>query len=119
MVNLLKGLDRGEHEYTWLPSILGRGCPDEKWMDHIQDDDSPPFVICADGRILRNKQQKEVLKKSGIHFVNVEALQNQLWQAQCLKLCRCWDDVLRACARVRHQTVIIISAQGRVHVEKL
>ena len=65
---LVEAFDR-ENEIRPLLDHFERGTPDITWIPAISVWNPKPVVICGDGRILKNKVERQVLKEAGLNFI--------------------------------------------------
>ncbi len=68
VARILAAFDR-EHEMRHAVDHFERGTPDTEWIPAVALWKGDPVAVCADGRILRNKVERKVLKDSGLMFV--------------------------------------------------
>lgn len=62
---LVEAFDR-ENEIRPLLDHFPAGTPDVEWIPAIAAWDPKPVVVCGDGRILKNKVERQVLKDAGL-----------------------------------------------------
>lgn len=75
-----------------------QGIPDIEWMKEIAswNDNSTTVAVCGDGRILKNKAEKQVLKECNLMFVYLApGWTNLQWPEFAWKIIKIWPDIVR------------------------
>ena len=112
--DLLRVFDRGNEIRKFLEHFP-RGTPDVDWLTEIKAWSPKPFIVCADGRILKNAVERAALKSSGCTFIYLASgWTNIAWDTYAWKVIRYWPEV-RACAQKTEAPAIIeLSTSGHV-----
>ncbi len=99
-----------EHEVRHLLDAFERGTADTVWLRQIAEWEPKPIIIGGDGRILRNKAERRVLRHAELSFVFLAGGWSNLpWETQAWKIIRVWPDIVRNVAAVRFPTVFEVS----------
>ena len=104
-VRVLDAFDR-VNEIRHLTDSMNPGTPDEEWLVAIASLEPKPIVLSGDGRILRNKAQRKVLRSSGLTFVHLSSGWTNLpWDEMAWKLVKVWPAIVRNVDESRAATV--------------
>lgn len=92
-VRILSIFER-KHEVRALEDYFEKGTKDIEWMRGIAAWDSP-VVLCGDGRIIRNKVERQVLKECNLMFVHLSSgWPNLDWPIYCWKIIKVWPEIV-------------------------
>ncbi|HEX4124504.1 MAG TPA: hypothetical protein VHY37_07235 [Tepidisphaeraceae bacterium] len=69
---LVEAFDR-KNEIRPMQDHFPRGTPDIEWISAVSNWTPKPTVICGDGRVLKNKVERQVLKEAGLTFICLRA----------------------------------------------
>jgi len=108
-------LDAFDHENEVLSIIdeLGPGLSDEEWMRRLAELRPPPTIVSGDGRILRNRSERRVLKECGLMFVALSrGWTNLRWEEMAWKLVKAWPSIAQEVNRARRSTVFEVKVGG-------
>jgi hypothetical protein len=77
--------------------------------------DGNPVVVSGDGRILRNRAERQVLKECGRMFVYLAAGWTKLrWEDFAWKIVRVWPDVTKSVEEARYPMILEVSGGLKV-----
>lgn len=108
---LLEAFDR-THEIRALVDHFPRSTPDVDWIAAVSKWETKPVVVSGDGRILRNKVERAVLKEAQLTwFCLASGWTNLDWSTYAWKLIKVWPAVVGNAHRVLRPTVFEISPQ--------
>lgn len=116
---LLSAYDQGRNEYEFLPHKFGSNCPDVTWLTGISGENPIPYVLCGDGRILKNREENAALKGARVHFILIQKWQKLPWRKCAVKVIACWDDLCRQCESKSVPTVFMVRENGKVETYSL
>ena len=107
---LLEAFDR-ENQIIPLIDRFEPGTPDVVWIPAIATWNPKPIVVCGDGRILRNKVERQVLREAGLTFVCLASGWTNLeWHVFAWKIIKVWPTICDVARNLR-PTVFEVSAQ--------
>lgn len=107
-VRLLEAFDL-QNEIRHLTDSFDKGTPDVEWLGGVSTWIPKPIVVGGDGRILRNKVERQALRDADLSFVYLApGWTNLRWQDMAWKLVRIWPDVVKNVERSRQATVFEI-----------
>lgn len=105
---LVEAFDR-ENEIRPLLDHFERGTPDVVWIPTIAKWTPKPVVICGDGRILKNKVERQVLKEAGLTFICLSSGWTNLeWPVFAWKIIKVWPRIV-VCGTAIKPTVFEVS----------
>ena len=111
---MLSHFDR-EHQMRASIDSFERGTPDTTWMPIVASWDGDPVVVSGDGRILRNRAERQVLKECGRMFVYLAAGWTKLpWEEFAWRIVRVWPDVTNSVKEARYPMVFEVSGGLKV-----
>ena len=114
MAQLLSAFDR-TYTITPLTDHFARSTPDVDWMRGLSTWDPAPAVLCGDGRILRNRVERTVLKEADLMFVYLASgWTNIPWPVQAWKIIKVWPDIIKEVSRSRDPSLIEITVKLKV-----
>ena len=83
-----------------------KGEPDIGWMRAITKWNEKLVAVCADGRILRNKVERRVLRECGFTFVYLASgWTNIPWPTYGWKIIKAWPDIVKNVEEARYPMV--------------
>ena len=83
-----------------------------KWREEEGDD---VVAVCGDGRILKNKVEKKVLKECDLMFVHLLPGWSHLqWDELVWKFVRAWPSIVKEVSRANYSMLFRLSASGKV-----
>ena len=95
-----------EHEVRAHEDHFEKGTPDTDWMQVLAKWNETTIVISGDGRILKNKAEKRVLKECGLTFVYLApGWTNTVWREYGWKIIKVWPDIVRNVVDARYPMV--------------
>jgi hypothetical protein len=113
---LVEAFDR-ENEIRPLLDHFDRGTPDVKWIPAIAAWNPKPVVVCGDGRILKNRVERQVLKEAGLTFICLASGWTNLpWPTFAWKIIKVWPAIV-VCGTAIKPTVFEVSP-NTLKVEK-
>lgn len=74
------------------------GTPDPEWLKVLAswNESETTVVVCGDGRILRNKVQKRILKECGLMFVYLAPGWTTIeWEDFAWKIIKVWPNIVK------------------------
>lgn len=114
---LLEAFDR-ENQMIPLLDVFPPGTKDVVWIPQVAAWAEKPIVICGDGRILRNKVERETLRGAGLKFVCLASGWTNLdWPTFAWKLIKVWPAIVLTSQLALRPTVFEVSCQT-LKVEK-
>ena len=114
VARILAAFDR-EHEMRHAVDHFERGTPDTEWIPAVASWKGDPVAVCADGRILRNKVERKVLKDSGLMFVYMASgWTNTPWVDYAWKIVKVWPQIVRNVGEARYPMVFEVSVGLKV-----
>jgi len=85
-----------KHQVRAHLDFFPRGIPDTEWMSTVALWDETTVVVCADGRILKNKVERKVLKECNLMFVCLSPGWTHLeWTIYGWKIIKAWPDIVK------------------------
>lgn len=107
------------HQVRAYLDFFDGGVPDTEWMREIASWDDTTVAICADGRILKNKVEKHVLRECGLMFVYLASGWTHLkWQVYGWKIIKAWPDIVTNVEQARYPMVFEV-AVGQLKIQSL
>ncbi len=94
-----------EREVRALLDYFDKGTPDIDWMQVLAkwNENETTIVVSGDGRILKNKVQKHMLKECGLMFVHLASgWTHTVWPDYGWKIIKVWPDVVRNVVDARY-----------------
>ena len=114
VARMLAAFDR-EHEMRHALDHFDRGTPDTEWIPVVASWNGDPVAVCADGRILKNKVERQVLKESGLMFVYMASgWTNTPWPDYAWKIVKVWPQIVRNVRQARYPMVFEVSVGLKV-----
>ena len=102
-----------EHQVRALLDYFDQGTPDIGWMKEIASWDDVTVAVCGDGRILRNKVEKQVLRECGLMFVYLgSGWTNLPWPTFAWKIVKAWPDIKKNVEQARYPMVFEVAVGG-------
>lgn len=84
------------HTVRALEDYFAKGTKDVNWMRGIAAWNEPVTVLCGDGRILKNKVERSVLKECNLMFVHLASGWTNLgWSIYCWKIIKVWPEIVK------------------------
>ena len=90
-----------------------QGIPDVEWMKEIAtwDSNSNTVAVCGDGRILKNKAEKKVLKECNLMFVYLApGWTNLQWPTFAWKIIKAWPDIVKNVEQAGYPMLLEVAA---------
>lgn len=114
VARMLGEFDR-EHEMRHALDYFDRGTSDTEWIPAVASWEGDPVAVCADGRILRNKVEKQTLKKSGLMFIYMApGWTHTPWQDYAWKIIKVWPQIVRSVTQARYPMILQVSVGLKV-----
>lgn len=111
-VRLLDAFDL-QNQVRYLTQDFPPGVPDVEWIRAVAEWEEPPVVLSGDGRILRNKAERAVLRSSNLTFVYLaKGWLNTPWNDYAWKIVRAWPGVVRDTVRVRRPSIFELTVSS-------
>ena len=111
---MLNNFDR-DNEIRASLDYFDEGTKDEEWMRVVASWDSSSVAVCGDGRILRNKVEKKVLKECGLMFVYLASgWTNLVWVQFAWKIVKVWPDIVKNVKQVRYPMVFEVTPRLKI-----
>lgn len=104
-----------KHEVRACLDYFDRGTPDTEWMRVVAswDESDTTVVVCGDGRILKNKVEKQVLKECGLMFVLLAPGWLHLeWSVFGWKIVKAWPHIVKNIEQARYPMVFEVPVSG-------
>jgi hypothetical protein len=93
------------------------GTPDVEWIPAVAAWTPKPTIVCGDGRILRNKVERQVLKEAALTFICLSKGRTNLeWSVFAWKIIKVWPTIVISAQAIK-PTVFEVSA-ATLKVEK-
>ncbi len=106
-----------DHQFETISDRFGKGAPDEEWINQYSQDSEKPVIVSGDGRILRDRAQRQVLKESSRHFVYLaHAWRNQSWEDLKWKYVKVWPELVRLVGRQKQPTLFELMVNPKAKV---
>jgi len=106
-----------EHEVRALRDYFEAGTPDIEWMKVFASRKGDPVAVAGDGRILKNKVERQALKECALMFVCLAPGWMKLpWEVFAWKMVKAWPDIVRNANDARQPTLFEVSTHGKVRV---
>jgi hypothetical protein len=101
------------HEVRAYLDYFPKGVPDTQWMSTIAKWNEKIVAICADGRILKNKVEKQVLKECGFTFVYLASgWTNIKWFDYGWKIIKVWPDIVKNAEEANYPMVFEVKVSS-------
>ncbi|MBW3542417.1 MAG: hypothetical protein KY476_19300 [Planctomycetes bacterium] len=92
---------------------------DVEWLQALGSEPEPWTIISGDGRILKNKVERQALDDTGFQFFCLSRQwMNMKLHEQAWKFVKLWPDVVEAATNVRHR-IFEISGGKSLKVEPM
>lgn len=104
-----------KHEVRACKDYFDEGTPDTEWMPAIAswNGGQPTVAVCGDGRILKNRVEKRVLKECKLMFVYLApGWTNLQWPVFAWKIIKVWPDIVRNVKQARYPMVFEVAASS-------
>lgn len=99
-----------KYEVRAYSDYFTQGTPDSEWMQKVASWDDVTVAICGDGRILKNKVERQVLKECDLMFVLLASGWTTLqWTVFGWKIVKAWPDIVRNVEQARYPTVFEVT----------
>jgi len=106
-----------KHEVRAFLDYFEKGTSDTDWMPVAASWNGKPVAIGGDGRILKNKAERRVLKECGLLFVLLSPGWTHLkWDVFVHKIVGTWPDIVRNVEQARYPMLFEVSIGGKVRV---
>jgi hypothetical protein len=86
--------------------------PDVEWLGALAADHPPWVILSADGRILRNRVERQALREANITFVSFGRWAHMRFPEYAWKLVRVWPELVRVTAACAETPTIFEVAGG-------
>ncbi len=104
-----------KHEVRAFLDYFEKGTRDTDWMPVVASWNGDPVTIGGDGRILRNKVEKQMLKDCGLMFVLLAPRWTHLkWEEFAYKIVQTWPKIIRNVEQARYPMLFEVSCTGKV-----
>lgn len=111
---LVSVFDRTGHLIDDVRDLFGEGTKDEVWLQDLGGRVPPPIVISGDGRILRNRAQRAILRTLPLTFVVLAPSWTSLrWEDQAPRFLTAWPSIVAATMGARQPTVFEVAISGK------
>ena len=104
-----------QHQVRACLDYFDKGTPDIDWMQAIAswNKTETTVAVCGDGRILKNKVQKRVLKECELMFVYLApGWTNLQWSVFGWKIVKVWPDIVKNVEQARYPMLFEVAAGG-------
>jgi len=104
-----------KHEVRACLDYFDEGTPDIEWIHAIAswNEGESTVAVCGDGRILRNKAEKRVLKECKLMFVYLApGWTNLQWPVFAWKIVKVWPDIVRNVEQARYPMVFEVASSS-------
>ncbi len=102
-----------KNEVRHLTQMFDPGVPDTEWIRAVAEWDELPVILSGDGRILRNRAERAVLRSSNLTFVYLaKGWMNTPWNNYAWKIVRAWPGVVRETVRVRRPSIFELAVSS-------
>jgi len=114
LAKMLEVFDR-ENQIKAHTDYFDKGVPDEEWMKGIAKWGSDVVAVCGDGRILKNRAQRKVLKECELMFVHLAPGWTCMpWEDQAWKCIKVWPSIIKEVSQANHPMLFQVSVNGKV-----
>lgn len=114
LARMLDIFDR-KNEIRAHADYFDKGTPDAEWMQKVASWSKDVVAICGDGRILKNKAERKVLKECNLMFVHLASGWTRLpWEEQVWKLIKAWPNIREQVSCARFPMLFGVSVNGKV-----
>jgi hypothetical protein len=111
---MLGHFDRN-HQMRASVDHFKEGTPDKEWMPVVASWGDDVVVVSGDGRILRNRAEKQVLKECRRTFVCLAPVWPKLpWEEYAWRFVKVWPDIIKNVQQARYPTVFEVSHNLKV-----
>jgi hypothetical protein len=101
------------HEVRAHLDYFEKGTPDTIWMRAIASWDKSTAIVCADGGIIRNKVESQVLKECNLTFVLLSPGWVHLkWFEQGWRIIKVWPDIVNNVVQALRPMVFMVMFGG-------
>jgi len=95
-----------ENEVRHHSDSFEAGTADTVWLESIASWEGDIVVLCADGRILKNQVQRQVLKECGLTFVYLSSGWTSMkWRDIAWKIIKIWPRIVENVQNAREPMV--------------
>lgn len=95
-----------------------KGTPDIDWLREVASWDEKPILLCGDGRILKNKAERQVLKECDLMFVYLASGWMRLaWEEMAWKAIKAWPVIVKNVEHVLQPTLFEVSINGKIELK--
>ena len=104
-----------QHQVRACLDYFKEGTPDTEWMQVIAswNETETTVAVCGDGRILKNKVEKRVLKECELMFVYLApGWTNLQWPVFGWKIVKVWPDIVKNVAQARYPMLFEVAVSG-------
>jgi len=99
-----------QNEMRHCTDLFERGTADTVWLREISGMDNKSIVLSHDGRILRNKVERNVLSECKLSFVYLTKTWAQTpWNDFVWKITRIWPNIVKDVSRIRTPKVFQVT----------
>ena len=114
LAHILEIFDR-ENTIRALEDDFDKGTQDETWLPKIAKWSEKPVVISGDGRILKQADQRAILRECDLSFVYVHpSWQRVPWDDYVIKFLKAWRDLVQSTGRVKNPSLFEVSINSKV-----
>lgn len=110
---MLEAFDR-RHKVSAHDDYFGQATSDIEWLASIGCWSPKPVVICGDGRILKNKAERAVLRDQQLMFVYLApGWTNLNWASDfAWKIVKVWPEIVSEVQRAREPTIFEVAPKS-------
>lgn len=114
LAKMLSYFDR-ENEIRAHIDYFQKGTKDVEWIPKVASWGKDTIIIGGDGRILKNKAEKAVLKECDITFILLSSgWVNLGWHEMAWKMVKVWPDIIKNVSQARFPTLFEVSPAPKV-----
>ena len=107
-----------ENTVSWMPDHFHRGIADTEWLRRAAEMSPKPVILSGDGRILRNKVERQCLKDGDFTYVCLaKGWTSTSWSDYAWKIIKAWPAVVEEVQACRQPTVFELHV-GKLKVER-
>ena len=111
---MLAAFDRN-NEMRAAVDHFERGTPDTEWIPVVASWDDDPVAVCADGRILKNKVERHVLRECELMFVYLATgWTHTPWEEYAWKIVKAWPQIVKNVGEARYPMLLEVSTRPKV-----
>ena len=105
-----------DHNIRASVDYFDEGTKDEEWIRAVARWDDP-VAVCGDGRILKNRAERRVLKECGLMFVFLaRGWTNLPWPDYAWKIVKVWPAIVKNVRQVRYPVLFEVTPRLKIQL---